>query len=137
MKNLRSEQKIVFFDGNCNLCNGSVQFILKHEKSSVLQFASLEGSTAQSLLNKNQIDALNTDSIIVYSAHSILIQSDAALSIARELSFPFSLLTVFGFLPKKLRDAVYQFIAKNRYQWFGKTQACWVQTPENSARFLP
>lgn len=137
MKNLSSDQIIVFFDGNCNLCNGSVQFILKHEKSAVLQFASLAGTTAQSLLNKNQIDALNTDSIVVYSGHSFLIQSDAALRIARELKFPFSILVVFGFLPKRVRDSVYRFIAKNRYQWFGKTEACWVQTPKNSARFLP
>lgn len=112
---------IVLFDGICNLCNASVRFITRHDKNNTIQFASLQSETAKELLLKMNIDSQKIDSIIFISNEKMFIKSDATIEIAKRLhGFP-RLLKYFQFIPRSIRDFVYDLIAKNRYRLFGKT----------------
>jgi predicted DCC family thiol-disulfide oxidoreductase YuxK len=114
---------IVLFDGICNLCNASVRFISKHDKNGKIQFASLQSEIAKQLLSKLTIDTNKTDSIIFVSDEKIFFKSDAAIEIAKLLNgFP-KHLKYFQFIPRPIRDFVYDMIAKNRYRFFGKSCA--------------
>ena len=112
---------IVLFDGICNLCNASVRFISKHDKNSKIQFASLQSEMAKQLLSKLAIDTNKIDSIIFISQEKIFFKSNAAIEIAKQLNgFP-HFLKYFQFIPRPIRDIVYDLIAKNRYRLFGKS----------------
>jgi predicted DCC family thiol-disulfide oxidoreductase YuxK len=112
---------IVLFDGICNLCNASVRFITRHDKNNTIQFASLQSETAKEILSQLNIDSQKIDSIIFISNEKMFIKSDAAIEIAKLLhGFP-RLLKYFQFIPRPIRDFVYDLIAKNRYRLFGKT----------------
>ena len=114
---------IVLFDGICNLCNASVRFISKHDKKSKIQFASLQSETAKQLLLNKAIDTQKIDSIIFISDEKIFFKSNAAIEIAKMLDgFP-NYLKYFQFIPRAIRDIVYDLIAKNRYRLFGKSCA--------------
>jgi len=114
---------IVLFDGICNLCNASVRFIIKHDKKSKIQFASLQSETAKQLLLNKAIDTQKIDSIIFISDEKIFFKSNAAIEIAKMLDgFP-NYLKYFQFIPRAIRDIVYDLIAKNRYRLFGKSCA--------------
>ena len=118
---------IVLFDGICNLCNASVRFITRHDRNSSIAFASLQSETAKQLLLKMNFDSQKIDSIIFISNEKIFIKSDAAIEIAKQLNgFPYYL-KYFQFIPRPIRDFVYDLIAKNRYRFFGKT--CSLQPP--------
>ena len=114
---------IVLFDGICNLCNASVRFISKHDKNSKIHFASLQSETAKQLLVNKAIDTKKIDSIIFISDEKIFFKSNAAIEIAKMLDgFP-NYLKYFQFIPRAIRDIVYDLIAKNRYRLFGKSCA--------------
>ena len=118
---------IVLFDGICNLCNASVRFITRHDRNSSIAFTSLQSETAKQLLLKMNFDSQKIDSIIFISNEKIFIKSDAAIEISKLLNgFP-SYLKYFQFIPRPIRDFVYDLIAKNRYRFFGKT--CTLQPP--------
>ena len=133
-----STSPLVFFDGVCNLCNGTVQFILDRDKGSAFRFAQLQSEAAAKVLNERgvTIDKEALDSVMLVEGDKVYQRSDAALRIARRLSFPWSLWYVFIIVPRFLRDAIYKLIARNRYRWFGKSETCRVPTPELRARFL-
>jgi len=135
-KIIEPENPIIFFDGVCNLCNGAVRFIIKRDKNQYFRFASLQSDTAKSVLPKFGINPDSLESIIVYENDVVYRQSNAILRIAKNLSGPWSLLTLGWLVPKPLRDWIYNFVAKNRYQWFGRKDECMVPTPELSSRFL-
>ena len=112
---------IVLFDGICNLCNASIRFITRHDKNNTIQFASLQSETAKEILSQLNIDSKKIDSIIFISNEKMFIKSDAAIEIAKLLhGFP-RLLKYFQFIPRPIRDFVYDLIAKNRYRLFGKS----------------
>jgi predicted DCC family thiol-disulfide oxidoreductase YuxK len=114
---------IVLFDGICNLCNASVRFITKHDKMNKIQFASLQSEMAKQLLVNKAIDNKKIDSIIFITDEKIFFKSDAAIEIAKMLDgFP-NYLKYFQFIPRAIRDIVYDLIAKNRYRFFGKSCA--------------
>jgi predicted DCC family thiol-disulfide oxidoreductase YuxK len=130
------ENPVVFFDGVCNLCNASVQFILKRERSSVLCFAPLQGETFRALEIPGK--ELLPDSIVLFENGKLYTESAAVLRIARRLSFPWRWLALPGWLlPRFVRDPIYRLIARNRYRWFGKKDVCYLPTPELKLRFLP
>ena len=131
-----SVNNLILFDGVCNLCNGAVQFIVKRDKKSKFKFASLQSSVGKKYLKQFHLDQKATYSIILVREEKILDKSSAALEIARHLSGLWPLLSVFKIIPKFLRDIFYDFIAKNRYRWFGKKDECMIPTPELKARFL-
>lgn len=130
------KNKIILFDGVCNLCSSSVQFIIERDKEDQFQFASLQSDFAQKILLKNKLNTSTFDSIVLVENDKIYQKSGAALRIAKELEFPWNLLYVFMIVPYPIRDFVYGIIAKNRYKWFGKKESCWLPTPELRSKFL-
>jgi predicted DCC family thiol-disulfide oxidoreductase YuxK len=129
-------KKIILFDGVCNLCNRSVQFIIKRDKKKLFLFASLQGKTGRELLQKFNLPVNDINSFILLEGDSLFKRSSAALRIAKRLSGGWKLLYGFMIIPRFIRDAVYNLIAKNRYKWFGKKEGCMVPTAELKERFL-
>ena len=127
---------IILFDGECNLCNGSVNFIIDHDPAGYFSFAALQSEEAQPYLGqcREQGEALKT--VVLFEDGQCYTRSTAALRIARKLSGAWPLLFLFLAVPVPLRDAVYNFISRNRYAWFGKRDECRVPTPELRERFL-
>ena len=127
---------LVLFDGVCNLCNGSVQFIIRHDPRARFRFASLQSPVGEKMLGELGIDRRVLDSIILVADGRWYSESAAALRIAQGLGGAWKLLGIFRLIPRPLRDAAYRLVARNHYRWFGKTEACWLPTPELKARFL-
>jgi len=128
---------VILFDGVCNLCNKSVNFILKHDKKKQFLFAPLQSDAATKiLLQLNRKSFKNLNSIVLIYDKNIYTKSTASLYIIRKLSAPVKLLYVFIIIPKPIRDSVYDFIAKNRYKWFGKKNKCMIPSKEVADRFL-
>jgi len=133
---MNSEQHIVLFDGVCNLCNNGVQFIIKKDKRNLFNFAALQSEYGEILLNKHQINTENMDSFVYIQKGKAYVKSTAALKIAKELKRGWQLFYVFIIFPAFFRNWFYDFIAKNRYRWFGKKDSCMIPTPELKAKFL-
>lgn len=137
-KNLPENKKIILFDGVCNLCNNSINFIIKRDKKDIFRFASLQSEIGQQLALERGIDVEEAmDSMILIEPGVAYYQrSTAALEIARDLGGGFSLISNFSFVPEPFRDGIYNIIARNRYHWFGKQDSCMIPTPELKAKFL-
>ena len=130
-------QKIILFDGVCNLCNGSVIFILQHEQKPIFKFASIQSEVGQQFLAWCGLPPVYTEAVILIDNGNIYLGSTAALKIGQTLKFPWSVLASMGFIvPKFIRDWVYSQIAKHRYRWFGKRDICMVPTKELQMRFM-
>ena len=127
---------VILFDGVCNLCNASVQYVIKHDKKKLFRFASLQSSFGESVLKQYDLPVNTFNSFILLSDNKIYTRSTAALLVAKKLSGLIKLFYGFIIIPKFIRDFVYDIIAKNRYKWFGKKEACWVPTPELKSLFL-
>jgi predicted DCC family thiol-disulfide oxidoreductase YuxK len=137
MKNLGQEcQPVLLFDGVCNLCNSSVQFILKHEKNQNLKFAAIQSEAGEKLLTHYRLDSNQTNSVILISENYVYTASDAVLKLTQYLKFPYSSGKILMVVPKTIRDFFYKKVAHNRYNWFGKRESCMVPTPELRKRFL-
>ena len=130
-------KKIILFDGVCNLCNGAVQYVIEHDKNDVFMFAALQSDIGKKLMKERGIDASQIDSIIlIEQGVAYYTKSTAALKIARSFGGIWQLAGVFQWIPEKIRDWVYDYIADNRYKWYGKKEACMVPTPELKTKFL-
>ena len=137
MMELPQDKQLVLFDGICNLCNASVQYIIKHDKKDKFRFTPIQSEVGQFVIKNHQIDIINTDSIILYSQKKeIYYKSSAALRIASYLCFPRNIWTIFLIVPAFIRDLVYDIIAKKRYKWFGKRETCMIPTPEIESKFI-
>jgi len=126
---------IILFDGVCNLCNQSVQFIIKRDPNGYFKFASLQSQTGQQLLNRFGLDN-NLKTIVLIENEKIYMKSTAVLRIVGRLRGFWPILGVFRIIPPFLRDIVYQIVAKNRYRWFGKQDSCMLPFPGVKNRFL-
>lgn len=127
---------IIIFDGVCNLCNGFVQFIIRHDKKEQFQFASLQSAFGQSFLKENKLAAENFDTIIVIKNKTILTHSSAVMEVIKNLSGGWKLFYAFIIIPKPLRDMGYRWLAKNRYRWFGKRETCMLPNEVLKKRFI-
>jgi predicted DCC family thiol-disulfide oxidoreductase YuxK len=137
MKNLPPNKKIILFDGVCNLCNSAVQFIIKHDKDDIFRFVALQSELGKEILEYIGIDSKNIDSIVLYEPGvAYYYKSDAALQTAKSLGGLFSLGIIFKIIPREIRNQLYNYIAKNRYKWFGKKESCMIPSPELKAKFL-
>lgn len=137
MQNLPKNKKIILFDGVCNLCNSAVQYIIERDKKDVFRFVALQSELGQEICNYIGIDTKKVDSIILYEPGiAYNLKSEAALKIATEFNSIYSLLSLFKIFPQNSRDAIYDYIAKNRYKWYGKKETCMIPTPELRAKFL-
>lgn len=127
---------VLFFDGVCNLCNGSVNFLLDRDRRAVLRFAPLQGTTFAALRERRP-DLGGIDSLVLQDEEGVHVRSAGALRVLRHLGPPWSLLGWLGFaVPRPVRDWLYDRVARNRYGWFGRRDACRLPTPELRSRFL-
>jgi predicted DCC family thiol-disulfide oxidoreductase YuxK len=137
MQNFPFNKKIILFDGVCNLCNSAVQFIIRHDKEDIFRFVALQSDLGQEILAYIGIDSKKIDSIVLYEPGvAYYYKSDAALQIAKSLNGLFSLVIIFKIIPTGIRNYLYDFIAKNRYSWYGKKENCLMPTPELKIKFL-
>jgi predicted DCC family thiol-disulfide oxidoreductase YuxK len=137
MQKLPQNKKIILFDGLCNLCNSSVQFLIKRDSKDIFRFVSLQSELGKELLSKLPIAIRNTDSIILFESEVIFyFKSQAIFQIIKSLGGLFNCLLIFKLLPHSIYDVFYDYIAKNRYQWFGKKEQCLVPTKEIQSKFL-
>lgn len=129
-------KKIVLFDGVCNLCTGSVRFIIGHDRRGVLSFAALQSNTGKEILRQFQLTGVRYNSFLLVDDGKLYDRSSAALRVLRYCHGMWKLLYVLIIVPRFLRDAVYDWIARNRYDWFGKKNECWIPSVDLQARFL-
>lgn len=125
---------IVFFDGVCNLCQGSVRYLIKHDKKGVLKFASLQGNYAKDFVNETEIQSMQ--SILFFDGKILYKKSTAVLKLSRLLGGWHQLLLLGYILPRFVRDWLYNIVAKNRYRWFGKKDQCMLPSKGFENRFL-
>lgn len=126
---------IVLFDGECNFCDASVQFIIARDPKGYFRFAALQSETGEQLKLKHQIP-VNLDSIVVIEDNTVYDSSDAALAICKHLNGLWKGFYMFKIIPRSLRNSIYKVIAKNRYTWFGKKDVCTIPSPDVRNRFL-
>lgn len=126
----------MLFDGVCNFCNASINFVIEHDSSGYFRFAPLQSEIGEKLTAKYGIDRIETDSVVLVENGKVYTHSDAALGIARHLNGVWSWAYALRVVPRPLRDLVYRLVARNRYRLFGRREACMIPTPEIRARFL-
>lgn len=134
MLNQKNKSMVVFFDGVCNLCQGSVRYLIKHDKKNVLKFASIQGPYAKSFLPTTELESL--DSILFYDGENLYKKSCAVLKLSKLLGGWHLLLLLGYLLPVFIRNGLYELVAKNRYQWFGKQNQCMQPSADLKSRFL-
>jgi predicted DCC family thiol-disulfide oxidoreductase YuxK len=134
LKDKQMQQPIVFFDGVCNLCNGFVDWLFRHDTRGQIYVAPLQGKTAQSLLPAPLQQKLGT--VVFYYQGQTFERSDAVLKILGLLPPPWRWLTAGKYIPLRLRDTLYDWVARHRYQWFGRRETCRLPTPTERSRFL-
>ncbi|MBS4172757.1 thiol-disulfide oxidoreductase DCC family protein [Bacillus sp. FJAT-49736] len=128
-------KNIILFDGVCNFCSQSVQFIIKRDPNGIFHFASLQSDIGKELLKQYGVDE-NIDSFVYVSEGKAYVKSSAALQVCRRLHGFWKWLYIFYFVPAPIRNSMYDFLAKNRYKWFGKMESCMIPSPEIRSRFL-
>jgi predicted DCC family thiol-disulfide oxidoreductase YuxK len=137
IENLPTDKKIIIFDGICNLCNRSVQFVIKSDKRDLYRFVPLQSSLGKDLLTYSGSADLTIDSIVLYNPPTtIYYKSEAALRIVMGLGGIYTLAKIFLWLPTTFRDAIYDYVARNRYRWYGKRESCMMPSPEVLSKFL-
>ena len=128
--------KIVFFDGVCNLCNTTIQFLIAKNDKKSLRFSSLQSNFAQQFLKDRNLKPTNFESIYYLKDDKLYSHSGAMLEIVKELKGFYPYFNVLKIIPKPIRDYIYKWISKNRYRWFGKKEVCWMPTPDLKDRFI-
>jgi predicted DCC family thiol-disulfide oxidoreductase YuxK len=137
MIDIPKNKKVILFDGVCNLCNNAVTIAIKYDKKNTFLFAAIQSESGKKILDYLDIDTSKTDSIILYeSGVSYEIKSTAALSVVNDFGGIWKITKIAFLFPKAFRDIVYDFIAKNRYKWFGKKDNCMLPTAALKAKFL-
>lgn len=129
-------QPVILFDGVCNFCNNAVNFVIKRDPKSVFKFATLQSSVAQEILKSHNLDNAEMNSFVLIENDKIYSKSTAALRVCSRLKGLWPLMYGFIIVPKLIRNGIYNWIAKNRYAWFGKKEVCMVPSPDVRARFL-
>lgn len=130
------QHPIILFDGVCNFCNGAINFILRQDKKGVFRFAPLQSEKGQQLLQRFNLPQQSFDSFILIDEGKVYKSSTAGLYLYNKLPWYWKWTQLFWIVPRFVRDAVYDTIARNRYRWFGKKDQCMVPTPEIKSRFL-
>ena len=136
MNNILRNKTILLFDGYCNLCHSSVQFVIKHEKKPELYFTSLQSPIAKEILTYYKIDSTKINSLVLIEKNKAYTKSTAALKLGKYLKGLYLLSSIFIIVPPFIRNWVYDFIAKNRYKWYGKQDSCLMPDENLAKRFL-
>lgn len=132
----QEDSYIILFDGVCNLCNSAVTFVIQRDPKNRFMFAPLQSKSGERLVKQYHIDTASVDSIILIKNNTAYAKSTAALRIAQSLSGAWPVFSIFLIIPRFIRNWVYDYIAKNRYKWYGKKDACMIPTPELRDKFL-
>ncbi|MGB1317861.1 MAG: thiol-disulfide oxidoreductase DCC family protein [Flavobacteriales bacterium] len=132
----KAEQPVLLFDGVCNLCSGSVQFVLKRNQKENVKFASLQSDFGAKTLANLNLPTDYVSSLVLAENGNVFVKSDAALKLAKHLNGLWKIGSVLLIVPKFIRNPVYDWIAKNRYKWFGKKEVCWIPEEKWKKRFL-
>ncbi len=136
MENIPKDKKIILFDGVCNLCESSVQFIIKNDNKDLFRFASIQSEIGQQIIKYLGIDSTKVDSIILYvPGEAYYLKSEAAMQIAKDLKSWHKIISYLSFTGS-LGNFIYDYVAKNRYRWFGKKETCMIPTKELKVKFL-
>jgi predicted DCC family thiol-disulfide oxidoreductase YuxK len=130
------EQPVILFDGICNFCNSAVNFVIKRDKKGTLLFAPMQSDPGKRLLNQYKMPANEMQSFVFIDKGKAYDRSTAALKVCRYLSGLWPLCYAFIIIPLFIRNGIYNWIARNRYKWFGVREQCMIPTPEVKARFL-
>jgi predicted DCC family thiol-disulfide oxidoreductase YuxK len=136
LTNAIQQHPVILFDGVCNFCNGTVNFLLGQDKKKRFRFAALQSEAGKNLLAQYGLPKENIDTFILLDRGKVFKRSTAALRVGNKLPWYWQWTQVFWLAPKFLRDGVYNLVAKNRYKWFGKKDTCMIPTPEMQNRFL-
>ena len=137
MIDLPENKKIILFDGICNLCNSAVTIVIKQDKKNTFLFAAIQSKKGKEIVDYLEIDIAKIDSIILYEpCVSYEVKSTAALKIMNDFGQFWQLTRLLWVFPKGFRNQVYDFIAKNRYKWFGKKESCMIPTNDLKSKFL-
>lgn len=130
-------KKIILFDGVCNLCNDFVQFVIKRDKNDLFRYASLQSDIGKQLISERNINTEKIDSVVLIEPGvAYYIKSDAALQVGRYLKGYRTISKLLILIPRKLRNIIYDFVARYRHTWFGKRDVCMIPSPELKAKFL-
>jgi predicted DCC family thiol-disulfide oxidoreductase YuxK len=127
---------LVLFDGVCNLCTASVQFIIRHDRAAIFYFAPLQSDIGREICRSQGLDPAEVQTFVLISGGRILVRSDAAIEVVSCFGGAWWFLTVFRLVPRVARDWIYSVVARNRYRWFGRTEACMIPSPQVKKRFL-
>lgn len=127
---------IVVFDAQCLLCSGSVQFLLHHDKRQRLRFATIQSDAGRRLLERAGIDAINPESFALVDEAKTWTETAAVIRVADALGWPWRIAWIAWLIPYPLRDAIYRWIARNRYRWFGRRDVCFMPDPDDADRFI-
>ncbi|MCH7949164.1 MAG: thiol-disulfide oxidoreductase DCC family protein [Candidatus Dadabacteria bacterium] len=130
------QNPVILFDGVCNLCNGSILFILNRDPSGIFRFAPLQSETGKNLLSKFDLPNDKLDSIILVENNEYYLRSTAALKILQRLGALWKIVYVFMLVPRPVRDYIYDIVARNRYKWYGKRAECMIPSSDIESRFL-
>ncbi|MCH7517882.1 MAG: thiol-disulfide oxidoreductase DCC family protein [Candidatus Dadabacteria bacterium] len=130
------QNPVILFDGVCNLCNGSVLFILNRDPSGIFKFAPLQSETGKNLLSKFDLPNDKLNSIILVENNEYYLRSTAALKILQRLGALWKIVYVFMLVPRPVRDYIYDIVARNRYKWYGKRAECMIPSSDIESRFL-
>ena len=131
-----ADQRIILFDGVCNLCNSAVKFVLKRDMKSVFKFASIQSDVAKKLLINTEVSDIDSGTFVLIDNGILYTRSTAALRVCKHLSGLWPLMAVFMIVPRFIRDWVYNLISRNRYRWFGKRDSCMIPSPGMENKFL-
>ena len=133
MKQLKNT---ILFDSKCNLCSKTVKRVMKLDKNKLFTFISNKSEYGKNIISKNNLNSITTETIVLFTTENkFLIKSDAAISIAVKLNPLFLIFNTLFIVPKKIRDRVYDYVAKNRYKWFGENESCYNQSLEIFNKF--
>jgi predicted DCC family thiol-disulfide oxidoreductase YuxK len=127
---------LVLFDGVCNLCNALVQFVIRHDRTAKFRFAAIQSEIGREIFQSRGLDAADLQTFVLISGGRMLVRSDAAIEVVSRFGGAWRFFTVLRLIPRVARDWIYSVIARNRYRWFGRTDACMIPTPEIKERFL-
>lgn len=130
------KKAIILFDGFCNLCNASVNFIIRRDRKDLFRFSTFQNDTGRAIAKKLGIENLVSDTLILYQHGKVHTQSTAALTIARKLNGLWPLLYAFIIVPPPLRNAIYNIISRNRYKWFGRRESCMIPSKGMLKKFI-
>ena len=127
---------LVLYDGVCNLCAGAVRFVIRHDRAGEFRFASIQSELGREQYRRHGFDPDAMPSFMVISGGRAFVRSDATLEVFRRCGGVWACVAWLRWIPRAVRDPVYEFVARNRYRWFGRSETCLVPTPEIRARFI-